>query len=108
MEKKSYGKSVYATLNNNECQILILIFVFYFWVIIHVSYFLVVFLLYCILSAGMPVIPVFRKGSRVYGHPLVEEFTELFGKSLNCLVSRTEPVHVNTMKVMMSVEMGLQ
>lgn len=65
MEKKSYGKSVYATLNNNECQILILIFVFYFWVIIHVSYFLVVFLLYCILSAGMPVIPVFRKGSRV-------------------------------------------
>lgn len=34
--------SVYATLNNNECQILILIFAFYFCVtyVLHLSYFL--------------------------------------------------------------------
>ena len=58
--------SVYATLNNNECQILSLIFVFHF------SFTCVnIFLIF--------LIPVCCG----YGDPL--EFTEVFGKSLTCL-----------------------
>lgn len=43
----------------------------------------------------------YLKGPRAGGG----EFKELFGKSLNCLVSRTEPVDVDGIKVMMSVKM---
>lgn len=63
--------SVYATLNNNECQILILMFVFYFLIIIHVAFF-VRFSSILHLNADMG------------GLALLEDFAELPGKSLNC------------------------